>query len=189
MRRNLIIPGLLFALIVFSAKRCAEDPASGSRFDETDWLEARDSISRISASEILDTDALMAYEGQACQKVQDFFDYLRIASEDTLDPVFRTQADSLIPTLFIPGTVPSLKQVVPAGLWPDSIRIADLLHRSGPAAYRGTVSFWQCNTDPAGEGTILVPRYRRIDFFVVRTPLQAGGDTLRTWRVLLGEMK
>ncbi|TSA26543.1 MAG: hypothetical protein D4R67_07665 [Bacteroidetes bacterium] len=187
MRNKLIIPGLLLALILFSAKRCDEGPPDSSRLEEAEWMNVRDSLEQEFGSAYLDEETLHAFEMRAIQKLQDYTEYRNMFCTDSLDMVFRTQADSMIANLFMQGMVPQIVQQGTAELFLDSVRVLEPLHQSGPEEYRGRLSFVQCFVDRLGDEPITgKPESHLVDVYAVRQTVPLAQDTLDIWRVLLG---
>ena len=189
MRRRLIIPSLLVASILFSAKSCYEDTEENRRMEEEALIKAMDSVKDEFGAEFLHEESLFAFEQKAKQKLRDYADYLSIATSDTLDMAFRAQADSMIRDLFMPGCIPGIPQKGPVKLSLDSIYVFNPLHRSGRFEYRGTLSFVQHTRNLSGDKSILrKPEQKMIEIFAVRQVIPIDTDTLVIWKVLLGDI-
>ena len=110
MKRYMIILGLLFAFILFSAKRCDDDGEENRRLEEAEMKEVIDSVRNEFKADYLREESLFAYEQKAKQKLRDFADYMNIAHDSSLDSAFRTQAEIMTYDLFYLRHVPLISR-------------------------------------------------------------------------------
>ncbi|NQV01149.1 MAG: hypothetical protein HQ542_00755 [Bacteroidia bacterium] len=189
MRRGWIIPGLLVALILFSARTCDDGSENQLIREEEALLEEMDHVRNLFGAEYLSEGRRFAFEEKAKQKLLDYAEYLRIATTDTLDVTFRTLADSMISGLFMPGCIPGISKQENVVLILDSISVPDPLHRSGPYEYLGRLSFVQRSRNLSGiEPFSSKQEHKMVEIFAVRQAIPYGTDTLIIWKVLLGEI-
>ncbi|MEK6480340.1 hypothetical protein WJR50_22545 [Catalinimonas sp. 4WD22] len=201
-RRNVraCFPLLLMALLFFFAA-CAsthrekmleeslEAEENGLLYEE---LQARFMAEQPTAEE------LKAFEVRAIQKLKDFYDYLNLLHQPSLDSVFQQHAERQLKSLFVDSTVSitvgeqdsqrlqdllnELKEGVPTTeiYSLQNVEVAEALHAFEANQYIGTLSFEQIIDH---ENT--TSQARQAHFVVKKVPKQFGQEQEWIWEVLL----
>jgi len=188
-KRYLIIPGLLFAFILFSAKSCEKDTEENRRLEEAEFKEAVDRVKDEFEADFLREESLFVFEQKAKQKLKDFADYMNIANDTSLDSAFRAQAANMANDLFYSQTAPEFSSDKVFGLAIDSIRVIEPLHRTGNSGYQGILGFCQKVKEyTKGDTVIIGSTSKMIEMVAVKSTSTFGSDTLRIWKIYLGKL-
>ena len=124
---------------------------------------SKDSIKQVSEIDSPSDQNLKGYETTAILKLHDFADYLKIASDSSMDLTFRKQAAEMAAKLFIPGEIDtrnwskiyneqdlntldkllekSLKQGRSCWIQPDQINVLKPLTQKNDSTFKGRLSF------------------------------------------------
>ena len=103
MKRITYILVLVIIYLISGARSCTNDADFQQMKEEKSVLASVDSIKKAFVVGSPDDQHLRALETTAKQKLIDFADYLKIASESSLDKTFRHQAIEMAGKLFISG--------------------------------------------------------------------------------------
>ncbi len=189
MRKYVVIPGLLLAFILFSAKRCNDDTEENRRLKETELKVVIDSVRNEFKANYLREESLFAYEQKAKQKLRDFADYMNIAHNSALDSAFRVHAETMIKNLFYLQQVPMISRHPTFELFIDSIHVVHPLQRSESSGYQGVLGFrLEIREYTEGDTMLTTPHWEMIDMIATKTASPFGSDTLKIWKVYLGEI-
>lgn len=187
MKRPFLIPLLLLAFIVLSSKQCAEDTDPQVEVDAQ--MEEITAVKSAFESDYLKSESLFAFEEKAKQKLSDYSDYLNIANDTSLNTTFRLQAASMIPQLFYQEEEPLLSNDPGCIAIIDSIYMIEPLSKSSESAYTGLLGIDGMITEiETNDSIILSPQKWTIEMIATKTLTSFGKDTLRVWKVFLGEM-
>ena len=189
MKRYLIIPGLLLAFILFSAKSCEEDAEETRRQEEAELMEEISRVKNEFRADYLNDESLFVFEQKAIQKLKDFADYMNVAHNTSLDSAFRAQADTMVQELFYGQQAPVISSYPAFNLFIDSIQVIEPLHRTGNSGYQGILGYREKVMEYAeGDTVISSPTSKRIEMIATKSTSAFGSDTLRIWKVYLGEL-
>ena len=202
---------LLLLYILCSSKSCSDDRTSGSRFEKGRIEAARDSVRHVFGTDTLSTSRLKAFEHTAEQKLVDFADYLKIASDTSVNALFRKQGAEMAGHLFIPGKViisnwsqtdatPTrvtlqdlLEKCISVGMrtWvqPGTITILIPFIRENDSAYKGRLVFYGHNvsySEPFQKQN--ASKRLSVDIYAIRKVKSFGTENLRVWEVYLGDI-
>jgi hypothetical protein len=164
--------------------------------------------------EYLPEESRFAAEMTAIQKLVDFSDYLKIFSDNSLDPLFREKAGNMIRELFISeearlsfGNIErnhaksyTLGQFLETGfgkhIWSaeivfDSIHVLEPLQKHDAASYKGKLACKQTLVTESSRKVIAKnpPEPITVEIMATRTTKIFGPDTLMVWTVFLGDMQ
>jgi hypothetical protein len=174
MNKILRISLFILLYLLFSAKSCSDARGPDDKPEEALLKSVKDSIRlEMEISGLSEAD-LKAGETVALQKLSDYSDYYKLLTDTTLDPSFRDKAREVAESLFMTGRLPDVAPVV------DSARIQVPFHRVTDTTYAATLVLFP-PPSPSGARTMGV-------FFLKRSKV-FGTDTLKTWEVLLGDVK
>lgn len=202
---------LLLLYILCSSKSCSDDRTSGSRFEKGRIEAARDSVRHVFGTDTLSTSRLKAFEHTAEQKLVDFADYLKIASDTSVNALFRKQGAEMAGHLFIPGkvrvhnwnqadaaTIPFtlqdlLKKCVSDGMqtWvkPGKIAVSIPLIRENDSICKGRLVFYGHNVSYSEPFQKQYASKRlSVDIYAIRKVKSFGTENLRVWEVYLGDV-
>jgi hypothetical protein len=191
MNRFLLIPSALLALILFSGKSC-DDGSEELRHQQEEEAAVKeiDHIKSRFGGDYLNDESLFAFEMKAIQKLVDYADYFNIANDTSLDSVFRKQAASMITDLFCDGNVPQTLVNMTGKIRIDSIRIIEPLHQNTDLFYTGTLGFiLEFRDDPDSNAASSISHKGMIEMVAMKSDQPSGTDTLRIWKVFLGEYR
>lgn len=202
---------LILIYLICSARSCTNE-GNMNELNEEKLLSA----SKVSIKQAFEVDSpgdqlLKAYEATARQKLTDFADYLKIASDSSMDMTFRKQALEMAGKLFISGETDtrkwnkaypgpnlntleqllekSLSQGMPCWVQPSQINVNTPLTWKNDSTFTGSLSFYQqCilfdNPDPLGSiSSMLV-----IDIYALKKVKFFGKEHLSIWEVYLGDI-
>ncbi|MCU0461433.1 MAG: hypothetical protein MUF36_05385 [Bacteroidales bacterium] len=203
---------LLLIYLVCAARTCNEDEEAAATREEQQVERLIESIEMAFTTETLTDSILRAYETTARDKLYDFADYLKIASDTSLDLKFRKQAAESIRNLFIPGQIKLLnwskyyhakgqnsldlliEQSLSGGIsgWiqPSQIKIKYPFNMLNDSIYKGGISFnpvyfpvKQIKESEKGSAEF------NIDVFLIRENKSFGDKKLRIWEVYFGNLE
>lgn len=206
------IPDILILILLYvlcSSRTCTEEDNVKQANEEKLLAASRDSIRTAFQIGQLRDVHLEAYEETAKQKLSDFADYLKIASDTSLDPVFREQASEMIRRIFDSGEseitrwssgypqndISTLNQLLEKGLsqgmpvWaqPNQIKVLKSLTEVNDSTYSGRLSFYQ-NWIPFDirKPPVQISELREVDVHVRKRVKAFGDESLTIWEVCLG---
>lgn len=197
---------LLYCLC--TARSCSNGEEGKAARDEVRANAVRDSIRLVIAADSLPGTTRRAYEESAVQKLADLGDYLKFVSDITLDRIVRRKAAEMAVGLFIADSVVvkfnaadktgrqdfTVAKLLQDGFRPgilnfDSARVIKPLTRIADSIYIGQLSCWEIGADrEAGIQPDFSGNYQTIDFYAIRYTSILGSDTLRSWKVRLGNI-
>jgi hypothetical protein len=187
MRTAAFIFTLVLVYLVCGSRSCTDDGQPHYVSQEERISILIDSVTRQFDKERLTDSDLRILEATAGQKLSEWADYLRIASDTTLAPAFRNKAREMSRELFIPGSgAPSDGRTLSSSVpWiPDSISIDKALTAADDSTYTGSLGFYRSTTDlPETERTRI---REKITICAARVQKVFGNDTLKPWTVYLG---
>jgi len=210
MKRIINIFLLALIWILCGAPNCNDGGSARERYEKNLVEKSMDSLKKAFEFDIPDARQLKAYEETACQKLADFADYLKIASDSTKDMVFRKQAAEMAGKLFISRDIDtrnwskayhvidlntleqllakSLSQGMSCWLQPVQIVVSPPLKQENDSTFKGKLSFYQqimpyTNLDQR----VANPGKLEIDFYALRKVKPFGETKLKVWEVYLGD--
>lgn len=198
-------------LVILCAPSCNDEQEVKQR-EALAILETKKQIREEFESDYLSEAALYAYETKAKQKLSDFFDYLKIVTDTSLDQTLRIKAGEMIKSNFLtkniaiqlgPGGLGEEKEIelslfIKNGLENevvlppftiDSVQVHELLHRTGNMTYAGKLIFAQHFINHTDPSTLINNENRTTDFYLMKETKTFGPDTLKVWNVRLGDIK
>ncbi len=202
---------LILIWLVCSARSCSEGGNPKERYERKILSVAIDSVKQAFDVNTPGDQLLSAYEAAAIQKLMDFADYMKIATDNTVDKSFRMQASHMARNLFIstetdtrawykafagdkkskPGLLPD--EVFPAeSFWrrPVEINVSSPLKQENDSTFKGSLTFYQQNipfTRP--DQSIDIPVKLSIDMYATRKLKSFGDEQLKVWDVYLGDIR
>ena len=213
MHRFIQIFGILIIYLVCGAPSC-NDKKQGSAEQEQNSLKASiDSLRESFGSGHLSAVSLEAFEVSASQKLPEFADYLCILGDTSLNSSFKDKAREMIRELFLSEDVKfpvtngarlkerelTLKQILSDKVKPavlsydlvlDSVRIGKHFQRTDDTTYTGMLNFTLRYTGaPPSVENMTRFTGNTMDIFILKRNRIFGKDTLRVWKVCLGNMK
>jgi hypothetical protein len=201
---------LTLIYLICGARGC-NDEGSLKEKNEIKLFAAKDSIKQAFGIEIPSEQLLRAYETTAQQKVTDFADYIKIASDSSLASNFRKQAAEMARKLFIPGNIDirrwnqvnskfeirtleqlldkSLLHGMPCWIRPLEITIKIPFTRMNDSTFTGRLVFKQQyiafkNSDVQGNNSGMLT----IDMYACKKIKSFGQENLQVWEVYLGDI-
>jgi len=198
-------------LLFIYAPSCVDEEEM-ARQEEVLLNETRENIRGEFETDYLTETALFAYETTAKQKLSDLSDYLQILMDTELDTSFRVKASEMIKNTFISDNVTvkvaeqnedpekgvEIQTLINQGFEDelstfsfsfDSINLYEPLRRINNTTYSGILRFIQNFTDPTIPEQIIKSSIRYSDFYVVKEGQVFGTDSLKIWKVRLGEIR
>ena len=212
MKRILRISALILVYFLSSARSCNDAGNEDAAFAEAKERAAKDSITSAFSSDSLSPATLRAFELTARYKLTDFADYLQIFTDRSTNPAFKNKAGKMIRDLFIsedvrleigsPGhqdkSALRLKDILGSELKNgqpeermafDSIRLKQTLHRENDTLFSGQLAFRILYSHAENQQKSLVTGSDNIaEIFLVKRKLIFGTDSLKVWKVFLGEI-
>jgi hypothetical protein len=198
--------------LICSADGCDDGATMAERSEERQIASMKDSIREVFEVISPDDRLLRAYEATAKQKLIDFSDYIKIASDTSVNIVFRTQAAEMAGKLFKSGstvvekwnngnaghgveTVDSLlgKSIairINSYIQPVQITVQNPLKMKNDSVYQGNLAFYPQrnffvkNDSPLASNELLI-----IDVYAVKKVKHFGKESLSVWEVFLGDLK
>lgn len=208
MNRFFKISALILAYLLFSAKSC--DNHNG---EKTGITASIDSIRKEFQADNIREESLGAFETNARQKLSDFSDYLQLFMSPSIDSLFRDKTRDMIRDIFISDSVSlrflqnqgtkdqelTLAQLLKNGLRNesmhsgfifDSVKVYRPFTRISDTVYSGSLDFSQKLIRFSLQDTAVIrSEIKTADVFIVKRDKIFGKDTLRIWKVLLGNIK
>ena len=202
---------IIVGYFIACGKSCTDD-SSRAAWEEKQVEMARDSIRLEFEAGYLSEEARFAAEKSAIQKLGDLADYIKIYTDDAMDPTFREKAGYMIRGLFISEDCKltfareeqnkkkstTLGNFIEKGFGPDILQIEIIfdslrgwepLHKSGEELYTGKL---------AARQTVIMHRHADsmfstslpvvVQFISSKRVKIIGQDTLKVWEVSLGDM-
>jgi hypothetical protein len=206
---NILI--LILIYLVCSARTCTEESSTSGKKEEQLLEAAIDSIRNDTENRAPDYMQLRAFEETARQKLSDLADYLKIASDTSLDIAFRRQAADMAKRLFFSQN-PVIRNWSAAYKSSDLKTLTDLLNQSlekgfdswlipsqtvvskelapvNDSVYSGRLNFRQNLFFANGrKPSADVPGVIEIDIFVIKRLKVFGNEKLNIWNVYLGDI-
>jgi hypothetical protein len=214
MKKYIILFAAALAYLFLSSRSCEGPEQEDILTDEEVLSATKESIEQQFASDDLSPALLSALEIQAQQKLADFFDYLSLYTDASLDSAFRTQAHLMIRELFVSDTVQinplltnktgeanlSLKDFLDIRLeseynslliLTDSVETVKSLNRTDKASYEGILAFQRHLTYRKAPDTAIVSVKESMaaEMIAIRVTKAIGSDTLQAWEVFLGDIR
>jgi len=187
MRKALPIWILALVYLVCSSRSCTDDGPAGGRDPESALKALQDSISNQFDLEHISDSNLRLFEESAIQKLSEWADFTRIASDTSMALVFRDKAREMTERLFISKEVALMAQrgeSLPASWMPDSIMVSKRLIMTNDTLYTGSLNF---SLNPAASPRVENRRFQKtITIYATRALKVFGKDTLRPWNIYLG---
>ena len=203
------IASIILALFILCAPSCEDEQALTNR-EETIISNEKKEIREEFESGYLMEASLFAYETKAKQKLNDFYDYLKIVSDTSLNMSFRIKAGEMISHIFVTGIIQlgieeqvegqdyGVKMVIKKGLnnelrilnfTIDSVQMYEVLQRTGNMTYEGKLIFFQNYSLVENPEVIVKSVKRNADFYLMKEAKNFDSDTLIVWNVKLGKIK
>ncbi len=209
MNKYLKIAISIIVPFIICAPSCKDEQALLSH-EEAFLNETRNEIRAEFETEYLTEASLLAYEKTAKQKLSDFYDYLHIMTDTSLDLSFRAKAAEMIKNSFLSENVSiqlassiednfkelNVHLLVKNGLENklslphseiDSIVVSESLHLVGESGYSGTLRFLQNFHSPSRPGQMSNMVSKTADIYLIKENKVFGDDTMRVWNLRLGE--
>jgi hypothetical protein len=203
---------LIIIYIICCARTCTEEDNSALMDEKEAISELQDSIKHIFGTSIPDNDQLRSFEAAAKQKLINFSEYLKIASDSSMDAGLRKQAAEMAERLFISveadtrkwsnaiqdSDLSTLNQLIEASLlkgmpcWiqPEQISVMEPFLQKDDSTFSGTLSYIQdCIPFSIIDNPGNVPDRCVIDIYVIRKPKTFGIEVLRVWEIYLGDIR
>jgi len=202
---------LIVVYIVCSARTCNETEEATEKQKEEYTVNLINSVKDVFSSDSLSENLLRAFELSASEKLIDFTDYLKIASDTSLDLNFRLHAAGMIREFFIKGGIEikdffknqlkpkpatledllslSLSGKVAYWIKPLQININDPLTRVNDSTYIGSLSFnFKYISIKNPDAKEMISEDHFIEIFLIKNLNTFGKENLETWQTYLGEM-
>ena len=187
MNRLLKIISLVLLYLLTTAKSCNNREENDAIREQAQVTTARNNIRSACTSGNLSAETLSVFEESARLKLFDFSDYLRILADTSLDSCYRHKAANMMRRLFISGLVkdPVLTEISEF----DSVRVSQPFRKTSDSSYTGSLSF-SIKTSQNHQRVNSIPsKHEQIaDIYLIREAILIGVDTLKTWKVFLGEI-
>ncbi|MEI7661011.1 MAG: hypothetical protein WCK34_02375 [Bacteroidota bacterium] len=213
MRRFIKLSAIVLVYFIACGKSCNGPGEDNAKREMDQARRAKDSIASVFSSDSLSQESLRAFELTALYKLSDFSDYLQIIGDSSTGPAFRTKTGEMIRDLFLSENVRfrfavpgcgeikelSLEELLQTGLSVqpagqkmvfDSASVLKKLQMDNDTTCSGRLAFCLRYGNP------LLPGQkgnrcagRSIDIFAVKCRKIFGSDTLRVWKVFLGDMR
>ena len=202
----------LLIWLICSADGCNDSATMAERREESQISAMKDSVRTVFEAETPGINLLKAYEEAAKQKLIDFADYLKIASDSSVNNVFRSQAAEMAGKLFISGISDlscwemhpsasgritldsllgsSLSNRMDSFIQPVQITVHKPLTPVNDSLYEGNLAFYPqrtCFIKPSS--SVTGNEMFIINFYVSRKLKSFGKENLTIWQVGLGDMK
>ncbi|MEI6681386.1 MAG: hypothetical protein WCO44_02100 [Bacteroidota bacterium] len=211
MKRIFQLSAIILVYLVTCGKSCNEAKSDEAALEMAREHKAHDSIASVFSSDSLSQASLKAFENTAKYKLSDLSDYFKIISDTTADQAFKSKTCELIGGLFIPDahielplsllrgrkgcdleTFLGIINKNRAGIAPltfDSVRVKQALHQESDTLCSGKLAF--CLHGKQIEGREIPGKCdeREVDIYVCKHSKIFGKDTLRIWKVYLGDIR
>jgi len=211
MRRFVQISAIILVYLVTCGKSCNDAKSEQSELEMAREHKAHDSLTSVFSSDSLSQASLMAFEHTALNKLSDFSDYLQIMYDTSKDQAFKSKTCELIGDLFIPeaqlelslSEVPGKKgcdlktlfgnihknRWVTSPVTFDSVRVKRVLHQENDTLCSGKLAFCLRSTLVASKEIAGKCDEKEVDIFVCKCSRVFGNDTLKIWKVFLGNIR
>ena len=202
---------LILIYFVCCARTCTEEDSIVERNEKAALLELRDSIKQVFGIDFPDDKLLNAFEATAKQKLIDFSDYMKAASDSSLDVNFRKKATEMATQPFISTEIDCrnwkregtnldfftleqlLDEIILKGMagyvQPIEINVKTPLTLENDSTYRGSLSFYQqyipFNNPDLQE---IITGERAIDIYIIKKAKIFGEEILIIWEAFLGDI-
>ena len=206
------ITALIVIFLFCSADGCTENSNMAEVIAEKRIMESKDSIRHAFEVNLPDTRSLSAYEETVKQKLLDFADHLKIASDSSLDMAFRQKAAEMSRKLFLSegadiaawnkaynqDDIESVKQLNDRSLasgmsfWikPNMISIKKPLTIENDTLFIGCLSFSQLRISyDQGSSPEIISGMLNADIYLIKRVKYFGAESLSIWEVFLGDIK
>jgi hypothetical protein len=206
------ILSLVLLYLLFTAKSCNDRPQEEASREQSRIEATKDSLKSVFSSDTISTEFLDAMAVDAGLKLSDFYDFIKIINDSSSKDIFKVKAAGMIRSLFASenihienlhgkqtGTVITLEQLLHPGntnpitrekLVPGSIKVFKPFQKVSDTAYAGILS---CKVQTScvgnGEADGIPVREKRVEMLLLKRLKVIGGDPLKVWTVLLGDMK
>ncbi|TAL72191.1 MAG: hypothetical protein EPN88_05105 [Bacteroidetes bacterium] len=202
---------LIIIYFVCGARSCTDESNMKELREEKLLAASIDSVKKAFEVYSPADQLLRTYEGTAKLKLNDFADYLKIASDSSIDIIFRQQAAEMAGNLFISGkavtqnwgnysesntkTLDKLLEKSLAGgmpFWtkPGKINIYKPLFRENDSIYIGSLSFCQnCIPFDTSRSLEISLKALLIDIYAIKKLKSFGKENLSIWEVYLGDIE
>jgi hypothetical protein len=209
MKRILKISAVFILYLLLCGKSCDDEEGKLLR-QEKQVESARDSIREEFEVDYLSEESRFAAEVSALQKLRDLSDFAGIFSDLSMDSQFRQKSGEMMKELFVSdksaltfggkGNRANVtlrdflnqgfgKGVIKAEVIFDSIRVLEPIQKSGNDMYKGRIGAAQRVICITAEDTIASPLEEiTVDIINQRENKAFGKDTLKVWKVTLGDM-
>jgi len=178
----------IFALILLYFLACGKSCDNGEQFDarrEQHRITAlSDSLRMVFASDTLSANSLTAYMESAKQKFLDYVDYMKIVNDSAAAEPFRSKAEEMIRSLFLPGEEPG-KENQPVNV--DSVYRNEAFQRINDSVYGGSLSYSFKNLQFADKGVKKSSGKGMIEVYLLKSDKNFGKGKFRVWNVYLGK--
>jgi hypothetical protein len=201
----------LLIWLLCSADGCNDGTYVAERREEKQISTLKDSVSAVFEAGTPGDNLLKAYEETAKQKLIDFADYLKIASDSSVNNIFRAQAAEMAGKIFVSGSSDitywnkhssasgrirvdsllknSLLNTMTSFIQPVQIIIQQSLKMKNDTVYEGKLSFHpQRNLFSKNDSSEPGNDILLIDIYAVRKLKSFGTKTLSIWEVCLGDI-
>jgi hypothetical protein len=207
--------GYIFILcliwIICGSRSCGDGESLKEQWEKKHLNASIDSIKQAFEIDTPNDQLLKAYEAKAILKLSDFADYLKIASDSSLDATFRQQAAEMAGKLFIPREIDTRKwskiynendlttldkllnesQREGMHCWVQPIQVVAItpLIRENDSTFKGRLSFYQrCILFSKPGSSEIKSGKLLIDMYAVKRIKPFGNEKLRVWEVYLGDI-
>ena len=212
MKRFSYIFILSLIYLICSSKGCTDDGNVNEIREEKLFTASRDSLIHAFEFDTPGYKLLRGYEATATQKLTDFADYLKIASDLSIDKTFRQQASEMAGRLYISLEVntrnwskpyqdpdfntlkelleKSLSNGMPCWTLPTHINVETPLTLKNDSTCSGTLSFYQQSIPFDNSKQIeSAPVISVINIYAIKKVKTFGKESLTIWEVYLGDIK
>ncbi len=206
---NLFLLALIW--LICGARSCNENDNLREQRERELLSASKDSIKDAFELSSPSDQQLKTFENTAIQKLTDFADYMKIASDSSVDGTFRKQAAEMAGKLFISGGVntriwssmyyendistldkligTSLEKGMPYYNEPIGITVNKSLTIKNDSTYAGKLTFYLQSAHFDGfKAPVSTPEKRKIDIYAIKKTKQFGKAQIKVWEVYLGNM-
>jgi hypothetical protein len=186
-----LIPILIGALVylVCSSRSCTEEDSSADKWQLDYFSAIQDSIILPFEKEQPAAWDLRTFEESAIQKLKDWADLMKVATDTALDEAFRSRAGEMAAGLFSTPEDADRMGVLyrETDPWyPDSIITSRLLARLNDTLFSGELKFVPVYIGPEKSGK---PVQIVISINLFKNWKDFGTDRVRIWNVFLGSIQ
>ena len=207
-----MISHLFFLLLIYlicSARSCNDNRNDREKEELKRIAVSKDSIRNV--FDVATPQSIATYEVTASQKLLDFADYLKIASDTTMNTDFRQQAATMAEKLFVsknsniqrldqqfkndcPKTVNEFlhksrnNEMHPVFL-PEQIKMKTPFERENDSTFKGRLQFSLKFKDSESASKKAVVETLFIDVYLIKKAKSFGQEQVKVWEVLLGDVR